>query len=88
MRLRSRYRRVVATVGLIGLGACLLSGPGTSCSSFFGESAFVAIDTCFIFDCQNGILGGTVDPCATVVNENGIVVRGPLFVDCRAREGP
>jgi hypothetical protein len=41
--------------------------------SFVGESVLTATDFCFIFDCQSGILGGTIDPCS---GEN------PLFADC------
>lgn len=71
--MRSRTRRAALTLALLAGGGFLMAGPGTSCSSFFGESAFVSTDFCFIFDCQNGILGGTVEPCAT---------DQPFFVDC------
>ena len=60
----SRSRRIAMAVGLIGMGGFLMSGPGTSCTSFVGESGLVAADFCFIFDCVNGPLGGTLDPCS------------------------
>ncbi len=50
-------------VSLLAGGGFLLAGPGTSCSNYLVESAFVTADFCFIFDCQNGIFGGTIEPC-------------------------
>ena len=64
--MRSRSRRIAVVVSLIGMGGFLMAGPGTSCSSFVGESGLVAADFCFIFDCVNGPLGGTLDPCSGV----------------------
>lgn len=62
----SRSRRIAMAVGLIGMGGFLMSGPGTSCASYVGESGLVTADFCFIFDCINGPLGGTLDPCSGV----------------------
>ena len=77
--MRLTARRVSAFLTLAGAGGYLLAGPGTGCSSYIAESAFVATDFCFIFDCQNGILGGTVDPCASSTSGQA---QGPLFADC------
>jgi len=77
--MRSSARKVIAAISLLAASGFLTSGPGTSCSSYVGESAFAATDFCFIFDCQNGIFGGTIDPCAT---------QNPLFVDCPTGQGP
>lgn len=71
--MRTRSRKVIAAISVLAASGILTSGPGTTCSSFVGESTFVDLDFCFIFDCQNGILGGTIDPCAA---------DDPLFVDC------
>jgi len=38
-------------------------------------------DFCFIFDCQNGILGGTIDPCFQTLDADGNAIP-PVFVDC------
>ena len=55
----------------------------TSCSSFAGESALLMTDFCFIFDCTNGILGGTIDPCAAGIGINGDPDNlEPLLIDC------
>ena len=84
--MRSRCRRIATGVGLVGLGGYLLSGPGTGCSSFLSESSLVAANFCFIFDCQSGILGGTVDPCSGAGSgDNTLESQGgtsPLFTDC------
>lgn len=82
----TRTRRMVGAVSLLAGSGILLSGPGTSCSSYIGESAFVATDFCFIFDCENGILGGTFDPCAER-NEFEGVGTGGVFTDQYVNEG-
>ncbi len=84
--MRSRWRLTGITVALALSGAFLTAGPGTGCVSFFAESALVATDFCFIFDCQNGLLGGTVDPCPNQTLFDGEAVftppTGPVFWDC------
>ncbi len=83
--MRSKLRRAIATLTAAGAGGLLVSGPGTSCSSYVGETTFVAADLCFIFDCQNGILGGTLDPCSGIGSGNSTVegqTSPPLFADC------
>lgn len=76
----NQKQRIAVMAGFLAVGGVLLSGPGTSCSSFTAESLLVSADFCFIFDCQNGALGGAVDPC----NGTGAVgsPTGPLLVDC------
>ncbi len=82
--MRSRWRLTGITVALALSGAFLTAGPGAGCVSFFAESALVATDFCFIFDCQNGLLGGTVDPCTDEPpsDEAFAFPGGPLFTDC------
>ena len=72
--MRSRYRRIAVALGLLGGSGFLLAGPGSGCINYAGESLFTATDFCFIFDCQSGILWGTIDPCAG---------SNPLFMDCQ-----
>ncbi len=80
--MRLSARRVVTLMALAAGGGYLLSGPGTGCVPYTAEAGLGATDFCFIFDCQNGILGGTIDPCAnTGVDANGAQT-GPLFADC------
>jgi hypothetical protein len=53
----------------------------TGCvTPFLAESAATATDFCFIFDCQNGLFGGTLDPCSRQT-ANGEVA-DPFFADC------
>lgn len=80
--MRSRMRRWVAGGALVAAGASVFQ-IGTGCASFAGEQALIATDFCFIFDCQNGAFGGTLQPCqgAAPVGEDG-QQRFPLFVDC------
>ena len=83
--MRSRIRRVVPTLGLLLGGAYLVAGSAYGCGTHLGETLFTSADFCFIFDCQNGLLGGSVDPCAGVGDFSGQV---PLFRDCPGFVGP
>ena len=74
--MRLSARKIGAFLTLAAGGGYLLAGPGTGCTSYLADSTLVATDFCFIFDCQNGILGGTIDPCATSAGN------GPFLVDC------
>lgn len=74
--MRLSARKAIALLSLVAGGGYLMSGPGTGCGSYVAESTLTATDFCFIFDCQNGILGGTIDPCATTGTQ------GPLLADC------
>ena len=84
--MRRLWNRIVLAVALGATGTILLSGPGTGCLEYAGESLFDTIDFCFVFDCQNGLFGGAIDPCPNVSNFTGEAVfrppSGPLFVDC------
>ena len=81
--MRLSARKVGAFLTLAAGGGYLLAGPGTGCSSFALETAAASTDFCFIFDCQNGILGGTIDPCAAPTGTGQFpTATGPLFVDC------
>lgn len=85
--MRSRFRRIAVGAGLMAAGGFLLAGTGSGCISFTGEAVTTMTDFCFIFDCTNGILGGTIDPCATQTNFN----TGDAFfllADCTVPEGP
>lgn len=82
--MQSRTRRFVRGLGLLGAGAFLLQA-GTTCTSFAAESLLVQTDFCFIFDCQNGLFGGTVDPCTGIGSGDSTVEaqnQQPFFADC------
>ena len=78
--MRIRARKLIAAISVLAASGILTSGPGTGCiSGYITDSTFVTTDFCFIFDCQNGILGGTIDPCTP---------QDPLFADCPPTQGP
>ena len=60
-------------VGLMVLSCGVVFGSGVACPSFAGETFMSTFDFCFLFDCQNGALGGLLDPC----NDSFV-----LFTDC------
>ena len=79
--MRTRSRAIATGIGLALGGGFLLAGPSSGCFSYVGSSALSATDFCFVFDCQDGILGGTVDPCAGLgAGDNSGEL--PLFTDC------
>jgi len=68
---------------LLGAFGLLLSGP--ICVGFLGEELFRTTDFCFIFDCQGGIFGGTIDPCTGVDSGSATVessYTSTLLNDC------
>jgi hypothetical protein len=90
--MRSRKNRFSIAAAMTLGGGLLFAGPGTGCASYVVESALATADFCFIFDCQNGILGGTIDPCPPLDDLSGEAVlsppSGPIFVDCPEISGP
>jgi hypothetical protein len=77
--MRLSARKAIAFVTLAAGGGYLLAGPGTGCAAYTADSIAGATDFCFIFDCQNGILGGTIDPCS---NTGPDADQGPFLADC------
>lgn len=69
--------RVLAALFVFASGAVMLTSPNFACESFLGETVMSGLDMCFIFDCNSGIFGGTVQPCA-----GGTDGENNLFVDC------
>jgi len=89
--MQNRLKKTGVIVGLLTGSGYLLSGPATSCTSFTGRSALVSADFCFIFDCQNGIIGGTFDPCGGIGSGDATVEGNtalPVFTDCPTNVGP
>lgn len=69
---RSRPRWLTVAM-LITSGAVTFVLTTGACQKFGAQKTLTAVDWCYIFDCQNGLFGGLVDPC------NGDPV---LFADC------
>ncbi|MFQ5495154.1 MAG: hypothetical protein ACE5EX_07205 [Phycisphaerae bacterium] len=79
--MRSRSRRIPLVLSIVLGGSVLFSGPGTGCVDIMTESFLTTTDFCFIFDCQNGLFGGTIDPCAGT-GQGDRSGELPLFTDC------
>ncbi|MFQ5413354.1 MAG: hypothetical protein ACE5E6_02740 [Phycisphaerae bacterium] len=86
--MRSRFRRTVGVAALLGAGGFLMASPNTACLGFALENLTTSVDFCFIFDCQSGVLGGTIQPCDIGFNDNPNQVSGSLFQDCPALDAP
>lgn len=84
--MRARSRLVMIMVALAFGGGFLTAGAGTGCANYLVETTLSAADFCFIFDCQQGFFGGTVDPCPPVGGSTGEAFltppTGPVFADC------
>jgi len=66
----------VLQVGGIGFTR---NGLGGNCQprNFFTNGALTSVDFCYLLDCQNGFLGGAIQPCG-----NPNVLGDELLVDC------
>lgn len=82
--MRRCFRLKLKLAGLVAGGGFLFGGQSTSCLTFSAETAASSANFCFIFDCQNGILGGTLDPCSETRDVNGDLIP-PTFLDCPNR---
>jgi hypothetical protein len=83
--MRARIRRTAATLTLVLGGAYVMAGTSYGCDTHFYESFVTGVDFCFVFDCQNGALGGTLDPCAGVGDTSG---QQPWLRDCPGFNAP
>lgn len=73
----------MAAVALLSAGGVLLQSAG--CASFLGRSSLMTTNFCFIFDCQNGALGGVVDFCSGMGSGDSTIESGnsnSFFTDC------
>ena len=75
----------------VGLAAMATAGAvyQTGCMAFSGDQVLRSVDFCFIFDCQNGLFGGVIDPCNNNVFLDGRSSTGNAntFVDCPTDDG-
>ena len=72
----SRRFRMVVLLGLVATSGMLFAGSGLACTSLTFDQAAASVDFCFLFDCQNGAIGGLVDFCDAVDPERS------LLADC------
>jgi ABC-type xylose transport system permease subunit len=71
-RLRFKSLIKLSLIVLAG-GYIFQSNPNAACVRIGMDQTLTAINACFVFDCQNGILGGLINPC---------VPGQEIFVDC------
>lgn len=55
------------------------TGLGGSCQlgNFLSNGALTSVDFCYLLDCQNGFLGGAIQPCGS-----NTTTADDLLVDC------
>ena len=88
---RLKRHRLLYKAAIVALTGIVFSLGNLGCMSFFGNVGLSSIDTCFVFNCNEGAFGGTFDLCS-VVNftsfigggnvGNGERVSGTFFGDC------
>jgi len=74
------WRRVLLTALMVAAGGAVFATNGGGCidaGQLALQMSSSAVDMCFIFDCQNGFLGGTISPCG-----DPTTAADDLFVDC------
>jgi len=60
---RNRMKRKLA---VLLAGGVLFAGSGLSCFSFMVDNALSSTNFCFLFNCNDGALGGLIDFCGNV----------------------
>jgi len=55
---------------------------GGGCTTFATNGLLNSVDFCYIFDCENGFLGGAIQPCGT-----GSSGGSPFLLDCNETGG-
>jgi hypothetical protein len=71
--MQPRKRRLLRYTMLLLGGAALFGNANAACTRIAGDQALLSLNACFIFDCQDGLFGGLIDPC---------VAGQELFIDC------
>ncbi len=82
--MRSRRVRICLLLGLVATTGMLYAGSTLACTSLALDQAATAVNFCFLFDCQNGALGGLVqfcDPTDTTTTDT-TDTNNSLLADC------
>jgi hypothetical protein len=56
--------------------------PGGGCGSFYANGVVSGVDFCYLLNCDNGFIGGLVQPCGDPDNPDD-----DLLVDCSSGGG-
>ncbi len=73
--MRTRMRRYLFYLLFLTGGGTLLQGNNAGFVRCAGDTALTAINFCFVFDCQNGALGGGLEFCGDQAGDD-------IFLDC------
>ena len=82
-----RRSRIWVAMCLALSGAYLCTSGNLTCGSFGADAAVSSTDMCFMFDCDEGIFGGIIDPCTEVGGRGSGTTSGTFFADCPPPEG-
>jgi hypothetical protein len=80
--MRSRRVRICLLLGLVATTGMLFAGSTLACTSLAFDQAAQAVNFCFLFDCQNGALGGLIQFCDTTTTTDTTDPNHSLLADC------
>jgi hypothetical protein len=76
---KSHKRWVRYLLMIAGGGTLFQAGSNAGYARCAGDSTLTSINFCFVFDCQNGALGGTIEFCGDQPEDD-------IFSDCPTGE--
>lgn len=81
---RSVIKRMGLSLGILLGGGVTFAGPGLSCAGFASDVLFSSVDMCFLFDCNNGAIGGLIDFCSevSITDPQSDADTNNFFTDC------
>jgi hypothetical protein len=81
---RTLIKRIGLNLAIFAGGGVMFAGSELSCAGFGSDVLFSSIDMCFLFDCNNGAIGGLIDFCSDVVITDPAAgaAGGNFFTDC------
>ena len=84
---RSRGIRMKLGLAAAATTGLLLAGPELSCASAGASGLLASVDFCFLFNCNDGAIGGLVTFCSetdrNLLTGAPLDQPVPLFSDCR-----
>ncbi len=78
--MRKRTKRLMFYLLIFAAGGTLFTGGNAGFVRCSGDTVLTAINFCFVFDCQNGALGGGLEFCGDQPEDD-------IFLDCPAAGG-
>lgn len=78
--MRNRIRKYLIYLLFLTGGGTLFQGNNAGFGRCAGDTLLTTINFCFIFDCQNGAIGGGLEFCGDQPGDD-------IFIDCPAAGG-